>query len=379
MHYRIVLAHKDQDAWADDVKDAVLKAAEGLGDASASLDVSSDWSENGFPQVVAYLASEAGREDAGVIQVMEAALASDVAILPIVREDEDGSVTDKLPQPLRRLNAVWWKEDGVAVSTLLRMLGRVEAERKVFISYRQSETRELATQLHTTLVQRGFDVFLDRFSVEPGIDFQRRLEEDLGDKAFVLLLESDGLKESRWVRHEIAYAHARRIETLALTLPDCTKHVRAIDNAFRRELAQGDVTVRGTLTSGALASTLDAIELAHARALRRRREQILGSVTQKLRMEGCECHPADDWCVLATNPANGDSCLFWVTPRRPATKDFYGLSQQHDRMASAGGLANLKGAVVHDAGRLADDYQEMMGWLSRLSGRELATVGTCSL
>ena len=286
-----MLAHKDQDAWADDVKDAVLKAAEGLGDASASLDVSSDWSENGFPQVVAYLASEASREDAGVIQVMEAALASDVAILPIVREDEDGSVTDKLPQPLRRLNAVWWKEDGVAVSTLLRMLGRVEAERKVFISYRQSETRELATQLHTTLVQRGFDVFLDRFSVEPGIDFQRRLEEDLGDKAFVLLLESDGLKESRWVRHEIAYAHARRIETLALTLPDCTKRVRAIDNAFRRELAQGDVTVRGTLTSGALASTLDAIELAHARALRRRREQILGSVTQKLRMGGMRMSP----------------------------------------------------------------------------------------
>ena len=379
MHYRIVLAHKDQDAWADDVKDAVLKAAEGLGDTSTSLDVSSDWSENGVPQVVAYLASEAGREDAGVIQVMEAALASDVAILPIVREDEDGSVTDKLPQRLRRLNAVWWKEDGVAVSTLLRMLGRVEAERKVFISYRQSETRELATQLHMTLVQRGFDVFLDRFSVEPGIDFQRRLEEDLGDKAFVLLLESDGLEESKWVRHEIAYAHARRIETLALTLPDCTNRVRAIDNAFRHELAQGDVTVGGTLTSGALASTLDAIELAHARALRRRREQILGSVTQKLRMEGCECHPADDWCVLATNPANGDSGLFWVTPRRPATMDFYGLSQQYDRMASAGRLANLKGAVVHDAGRLADDYQEMMGWLSRLSGRELATVGTCSL
>ena len=96
-------------------------------------------------------------------------------------------------------------------------------------------------------------------------------------------------------------------------------------------------------------------------------------------MEGCECHPADDWCVLATNPANGDSGLFWVTPRRPATMDFYELSQQHDRVAGAGGLANLKGAVVHDSGRLADDYQELMGWLSRLSGRELATVGTCSL
>ena len=367
--------------WAAQVKDAVLKAAEGLGDASTSLEVSSELSEKGVPQVVAYLASEVGREDAGVIVVIEAALGRDVAILPVARADEDGSVTDKLPENLRRLNAASWEGDGVAVATsLLRMLGLVEAERKVFISYRQRETRELATQLHTTLVQRGFDVFLDRFSVEPGVDFQRRLEEDLGDKAFVLLLESDGLDDSKWVRHEIAYAHARRIEILALTLPDCKNRVRAIDNAFRHELGQGDVTTGGgTLTSAALASTLEAIELAHARALRRRREQILGSVTQKLRMEGCECQPADDWCVLATRPGNGDSGLFWVTPRRPATMDFYGLSQQHDRVAGAGGLPNLKGVVVHDSGRLADDYQELMGWLSRLSGRELATVWTCSL
>ena len=380
MHYRIVLAHRDQDVWAGHVKDAVLQAAEGLGDAATSLDVSSTLSEKGVPQVVAYLASEAGREDAGVTDVIEAALARDVAILPVVRADEDGSVTDKLPGSLRRLNATSWEEDGVAVATsLLRILGLVEAERKVFISYRQSETQELATQLHTTLVQRGFDVFLDRFSVEPGVDFQRRLEEDLGDKAFVLLLESDGLEESKWVRHEIAYAHARRIEILALPLPDCTHRVPAIDNAFRHTLAQGDVTGAGTLTLSALASTLNAIELAHARALWRRREQILGSVTQKLRMEGCECQPADDWCVLATRPGNGDSGLFWVTPRRPATTDFYGLSQQHDRVAGVGGLANLKGAVVHDAGRLADDHQELMGWLSHLSGRELATVGTCSL
>ena len=155
--------------------------------------------------------------------------------------------------------------------------------------------------------------------------------------------------------------------------------MRAIDNAFRRKLAQGDVTRGGTLTAGALTSTLDAIELAHASALRRRREQILGSVTQKLRMAGCECRPADDWCVLATRPGNGDSGLFWVTPRRPATTDFYGLSQQHDRVAGVEGLVNLKGAVVHDAGRLADDHQDLMGWLSRVSGRELATVGTCSL
>ena len=360
--------------------EAIFNAAEDLTNVANLLEVSSDLSEEGIPQVVAYLASEAGREDDRVIEVIEAALARDVAILPVVRGDETGSVTDKLPERLRRLNAASWTENRVVVATsLLQMLGLVEAERKVFISYRQSETRELAGRLHATLVERGFDVFLDRFSVEPGADFQRRLDEDLGDKAFVLLLESSGLEESKWVRHEIAYAHARRIEILALTLPDCTNRVRAIDNAFRHELAQGDVTGVGTLTSGALASTLDTIELAHARALRRRREQILGSVTRKLQIGGCECQPADDWCVLATRPWKGESGLFWVTPRRPTTRDFYALSRQHERVAGAEGHAKLKGAVVHESGRLADDYHELMDWVSRLSGKELATVGTCSL
>lgn len=375
-----MLAHKDQDGFAAEVENAISDAARDLGAVAASLEVSSCLSDERIPQVVAYLATEAGRDDKEVMKVIAAALAHDVAILPVVRADGNSGIADTLPERLKRLNAVRWRDDGVGVATsLFRMLGLVEAERKVFISYRQSETRELATQMHMELVQRGFDVFLDRFSVDPGVDFQRRLEEDLGDKAFVLLLESDGLEESRWVRHEIAYAHARRIEILALTLPDCTKRVHAIDDAFRFRLAEGDVSSEGKLLPCALAGVLDAVEMAHARALRRRREQILGSVTQKLEMEGCECEPADDWCVLATKSGNAGSGLFWVTPRRPATTDFYGLSRQRDRVAGAGSLAILKGAVVHDAGRLADDHKELMSWLSQLSGSELATVGTCSL
>ena len=375
-----MLVHRDQDALAGELEKAVSNAVEGMADVANRLEVSGRLVDEGIPQVVAYLASEAGRTDDTVNDVINAALALDVAILPVVREEAGGSVTDHLPESLVRLNTALWQDGGVGVATsLLRILGLVEAERKVFISYRQSESSELASQLHRALVQRGFDVFLDRFSVDPGIDFQRRLEEDLGDKAFVLLLESDGLEDSKWVRHEIAYAHSRRIEILALTLPHCTIRVRAIDEAFRLQLVEGDVVDNGILSPDALARTLDAVELAHAHALRRRREQILGSVRQKLRMEGCECLPTNDWCVLATHSGSGDSGLFWVTPRRPTTKDFHGVSQQQIRLAAGGSVRNLKGAVVHDAGRLADDHQELMNWVADISEKELATIGTCSL
>ena len=379
MHYRIVLAHKDEDMLATELKRAVFDAAADLTDVSTLLELSTALSDEAIPQVVAYLASESGSKDDGVLGVIEAALARDVSVLPIVGENDIAGITAKLPERIRRLNAAVWKGSGVGVAnSLLEILGLVEAERKIFISYRQSETQELAVQLHTTLVRRRFDVFLDRFSVPPGTDFQRRLEEDLGDKAFVLLLESSGLEESKWVRHEIAYAHSRRIETLALTLPGCAKLVRAVDEAFRVRLGDDEVSGEGRLRPDALERTLDAIELAHSRALRRRREQILGSVTEKLRTEGCECEPADDWCVLAKG-ASGSSGLFWVTPRRPEPRDFFALSRQHGRVTEGGGPATLKAAVVHQSGRLADGHQELMRWISDLSGGELATVETCSL
>ena len=95
---------------------------------------------------------------------------------------------------------------------------------------------------------------MDRFSVEPGVDFQRRLDEDLGDKAFLLLLESENLIESRWVRHEILYALSNRIETLALTLPGMSrdKKVSVIDDAFRQQLCDKDFTSTRILTDDAL-------------------------------------------------------------------------------------------------------------------------------
>ena len=332
--YRIVFAHDDRHASAQALETAVIDAISDFPDISNLLEFSSTLSDERTPQVVAYLASTGGKSSRVVNELIDVALGRDVSILPIVDPDGAGDIRRQLPDRIAHLNAAFWPGDGTqAATTLLEMLGLVEKERKIFISYRRSETSALAVQLHTALVQRRFDVFLDRFAVEPGVDFQHRLEEDLGDKAFVLVLESPELRDSRWVRHEIAYAHSRRIELLALTLPgtDRSELVPTIDDAFRLRLSDSHVSEEGSLSSAGLALILDEIELGHARALRRRREQILGSVRKKLQDDGCTCSPADDWCVVAYEPS-GRSGLFWVTPRRPEPTDFYSLSRHHDRV-----------------------------------------------
>ena len=379
--YRIVLIHQGRHASAQALETAVHHAVSDFRDISELLEFSSTLSDEPTPQVVAYLASASGKSSRAVNEVIDAALDRDVSILPIASPDGPGDITWQLPDRIAHLNAASWAGDGTQVATmLLAMLGLVEKERKVFISYRRSETSALAVQIHTELAQRRFDVFLDRFAVEPGVDFQPRLYEELGDKAFVLLLESPELRHSRWVRDEIAYAQSRRIEFLALTLPGMVSSelVSTIDDAFRLRLDASDLSDDGTLSPDGLAVVLDKIELGHARALRRRREQILGSVRKKLQDDGCTCSPVDDWCVVAHEPS-GRSGLFWVTPRRPEPTDFHSLSRHHDRVKIDSGLDCLNSSVVHEAGRLAADHQNLLDWLSRISGRGLATVATCSV
>ena len=374
-----MLIHSDQTHLAEKTKEAISTVLAEMPDVANALTVTDEISDESIPQVVAYLASENAKMDDGVIQMLDRASIDELAILPVIVSGDEDDVTRVLPESLSHINALTWRNEGLNVATsLLRMLGLLEDERKIFISYRRTETFDLATQLHTELVRRRFDVFLDRFSVDPGIDFQRRLDEELGDKAFVLLLESNKLHESEWVRHEIAFAHSHRIALLALTLPDCENRVPSIDDAFRLKLEQSDLTELGDLSDTVLASVMEQIELAHYRALRRRREQILESVSQKLSAEGCQSQLASDWCIYATKQGGHKTGLFWVTPRRPGTIDFYGLSQEHERVSQSG-TRDLLGAVVHDSGRLADEYEDLMEWIVQLSQYELATIESCSL
>ena len=379
--YRIVFAHHNLDAFAQKIKDAVTNAINELSSSSKLIEFSTVLSTEQIPQVVAYLGSNKGNAHSELVGLVDAAINRDVSILPIIDKNKSEDISSQLPDTIAHINAAIWSGNGTNVAaSLLELLGLVERERKVFITYRRRQTSELAEQLHTELIQRRFDVFLDRFSVAPGADFQRRLDEDLGDKAFLLVLESSELQESQWVRHEISYAHAHRIEMLALTLPNVshTKLVPTIDDAFRVRLREDDISNEGILTSDALTTTLESVELAHARALRRRREQILGSITEKLRTDGCTCSLAADWCIFASK-SNEESGLFWVTPRRPEPMDFYSLSRQYERVKQRSGIRDLQTSVVHEVGRLADEHKELLDWLSSVSGRKLSTIATCSL
>ena len=380
--YEVVLLHRGLDDLADELIDAVrIATAQIL--LQADLVEFRDDLAGATPDshvVVVYLGSRNGAEDDAVDSLLQSALDDQLPVLPLVRSEDPGTVEEKMPPSIKRINAAdWVNERGVAIAGLLSMLGLAEPDRKVFLSYFRLESTPLAVQLHTALAEARFDVFLDRFAVAPGTDFQMRLDEDLGDKAFVVILESPSLRTSLWVQHEIAYAHSHRIGLLAVTLPGTpdTQLVTTIDEAFRVRLNTGDMTASNELTEDALKKILERVEIAHARELRRRREQLLGSLRDKLFIDGCTCEPVADWALVAT-AAGRKPTVFLITPRRPRPEDLYALHRVHIEANSATGI-NLAAALVHETEHLPDEHRALLTWIGEPRQFEAMLLRGCVL
>lgn len=129
-----------------------------------------------------------------------------------------GAGSASLPNSLRGMNRLsdLGSADALAAD-ILRWI-HLGAERKIFLSYRRDDTKDLADQIHQALVQRGYRIYLDRFSGTPGRFFPQEIAEELADKGCVLLLESRNLAQSRWTKWEIAFARHYRLGLMALNV-----------------------------------------------------------------------------------------------------------------------------------------------------------------
>jgi hypothetical protein len=332
------------------------------------------------PVVVAYLASEGAARDPRIAESLERARREAYSVLPIGR---DSHVAGALPATIERLNAMAWSGNEAEVALrVLEQFGLAERQRKLFLSYRQSETSALALQLRRALSERRFDVFLDRFSVPPGDDFQRRLNIELADKAFLLLLESPSAVGSDWVQHEVAFALGHRIAVLGLCMPntDPAQQFEVVDEAFRLRLGDGDVVAGpggagdpedAVLTDAALARVLREIEMRYSRQLRRRRLQLLGSLNDLFFEAGYSRRPIADWALLAGTGAAPDRvCL--ITPRAPVPHDFKQVDELRLRQSPDG-----VGQVIHETPVLDSHDEALIEWLTE--DRPLRSVSLAEL
>jgi hypothetical protein len=372
--HRLVVLHEGEDAWAGEVTQAVIEVGRRItqrGDLVRPSTLGEALADATSPALVVVLANAAAAGSARLAADVERARAATFAVLPVARSLE--GVQALLPESLHVINALQWSGSDEAGQRIAAMLGLIEDERKLFLSYRRIEAEGLALQLRRALADRGFDVFLDRFSVPPGADFQKRLTQELADKSFVLLLETATAQGSDWVQWEVSYAVDHHIPVLALSLPgaDPDGKFGVLDDAFRRVVGEQELTApmsaAAELDGPSLGAVLDEVEAQAAKGLRRRRTQLLASTSMALMAAQVPRRPLDGWALLA-EPDGRAPVAYMITPRAPVPADLRAL----DRLRDGTGLAGCEGRLVHGIADRDRETRELLDWIT--TGRPLATV-----
>jgi len=142
-------------------------------------------------------------------------------ILPIVSDLTKFS--SLIPDDLKNQNGFpLANEDDIPrlVSCILEGFSLLRASRRVFISYKRSESSDIAIQLYEALEKSGFDVFLDTHSIRLGEPFQEELWHRMTDSDIIVLLNTKNFLGSYWTKQELAKASSLSIGIVQVIWPD---------------------------------------------------------------------------------------------------------------------------------------------------------------
>jgi hypothetical protein len=145
-----------------------------------------------------------------VSSVIKDLLADGVMVIPLVADIRE--YTSYVFEDLHRINGLQAEPEDPKLeriaAALLEGLNLLRRTRRLFVSYKRSETQSVAIQLYELFEAHGFDVFLDTHNVRPGEPFQEVLWHRLADTDVVVLLDSPGFLKSRWTQDELARANS---------------------------------------------------------------------------------------------------------------------------------------------------------------------------
>jgi TIR domain len=293
-------------------------------------------------------------------------------VLPVFPRNAKASMGTLLPAKLSHINSDFWTTSITqTIPTILSLANITPHSPRIFISYRQVDSASLAIQLFDALSHAGFETFLDHFRIPPGVNFQAKLTQELGDKAMVVVIESPRLLESDWVKHEINVAKVNSLGVFALQAPG-GEEIDGIDSSYRLELkaadfAGGSFSSTAVLQDAIMAEVIDRLKAEHDRALIRRRQILHDSLEGALASEGVSITALTPQGIVPVTAKDGTQYFVWLTPRPPELLDFHTV---HGITTS-----RAKGVIV-GLSRLMEPLRfEQTNWLAGLSSITMVEEG----
>jgi hypothetical protein len=290
----------------------------------------------------------------------------DVGILPVLPHSARPNASKLIQQPLKEENAVFWSVSlKDAVPAILACSAATLEVPRVFISYRQNESAALAVQLFDALSHKGFDVFLDYYRIPPGVNFQKRLTQELGDKSMVVVLESNDILGSEWTRYEVTTAKSCELSLFALALPGGTE-IPDIPDHQRMQIVDTDFvggafSKTAELTPQKLDESVLRIRTAHDAGVIARRGATREQLQRNLLLHSVndqQVDPSTGALNVRVSTAQHGTMEFviWASVRSPDLSDFH--------VAHRAAVAPARGIVVALARLMEARTASRIQWLS---------------
>ena len=149
-------------------------------------------------------------------------------VMPIVKDVT--KFNEYIPDSLREINAFVLNDESSIHNLKNRILswfGLLDNTRKIFISYKRSDTSALAHQLFDSLIKKGYIPFLDSYSIESGVNFQEYLMNEISDADMFIMLNSSEYDQSEYTKAELVAASMLGIGILQVTFPQSKKFPEA--------------------------------------------------------------------------------------------------------------------------------------------------------
>jgi hypothetical protein len=204
-------------------------------------------------------------------------------ILPVFISD----FNNEIPDVINKLNGLRLQDNVTKISNLiLEGFELLRKSRKIFISYKRSESSNVAIQLYEALEANNFDVFLDTHSVDKGEEFQEELWHRMTDCDVILMLNTKEFLKSEWCNKELEKAHLKRIGIVHLLWPDCefenfaqlAHSMRLKNSDFDKPLFSG--LSKGRLDAPIVNDVIRLVESTRARNLASRQDALITDFTQ---------------------------------------------------------------------------------------------------
>lgn len=306
------------------------------------------------------------RHDPADLRVLDVLAGDGITVVPVV--EDLARFAELVPEPLHPVNGMQVDATQERVQALagllLERLNLLRASRRLFISYRRTDSRSVAIQLYEALDARGFDVFLDTVSIRPGEPFQEELWHRLADTDVMVLLDTERFVGSRWTTEELARASSMSVGILQVVWPGHTRNPNT-GLALPRYLTPADfqggshTSPQAQLTDAAVADLAGMTESLRARSLAARQDGLIREFQQAARQASRSAVLNPERYISLFSSTNEEIAVIPTV----GVPDALRCNQGEDLVGAIRQNAIRQVYLVYDHRSLRDQWLQHLGWL----------------